>query len=111
MPAVRKAAHRMVKPRRNSPLQPSDMSALSAKRRKAIPHEFVLDALAYMSPRTHPMFGCIAIYVDDKIVLILRDKPNQPADNGVWLATTTSITKVFSASSPACDPSKYSGKT
>lgn len=35
------------------------------------------------------MFGCLAIYVDDKIVLILRDKPNQPADNGVWLATTT----------------------
>ncbi len=79
----------MVKPRSNSPLEPSDMSPLSAKRRKAIPHEFVLDALAYMSPRTHPMFGCLAIYVDDKIVLILRDKPNQPADNGVWLATTT----------------------
>jgi hypothetical protein len=35
------------------------------------------------------MFGCLAIYVDDKIVLILRDKPNQTADNGVWLATTT----------------------
>jgi hypothetical protein len=35
------------------------------------------------------MFGCLAIYVDDKIVLILRDKPNQTTDNGVWLATTT----------------------
>ena len=34
------------------------------------------------------MFGCLAIYVQDKIVLILRDKPTQPADNGVWLATT-----------------------
>ena len=34
------------------------------------------------------MFGCTAIYVADKIVLILRDKPNQTADNGVWLATT-----------------------
>jgi len=34
------------------------------------------------------MFGCLAIYVHDKIVLILRDKPTQTADNGVWLATT-----------------------
>jgi hypothetical protein len=34
------------------------------------------------------MFGCLAIYVKDKIVLILRDKPKSPADNGVWLATT-----------------------
>jgi hypothetical protein len=34
------------------------------------------------------MFGCTAIYVDDKIVLILRDKPDHAADNGVWLATT-----------------------
>jgi hypothetical protein len=34
------------------------------------------------------MFGCLAVYVADKIVLILRDKPSQSADNGVWLATT-----------------------
>ena len=34
------------------------------------------------------MFGCLAVYVDDKIVLILRDKPSVSVDNGVWLATT-----------------------
>ena len=34
------------------------------------------------------MFGCVAVYVEEKIVLILRDKPGQTADNGVWLATT-----------------------
>ena len=34
------------------------------------------------------MFGCLAIYVKGKIVLILRDKPKSTADNGVWLATT-----------------------
>jgi len=58
------------------------------KKRKAIPHEFVLDALASVSPRTNPMFGCLAVYVLEKIVLILRDRPTAPADNGVWLATT-----------------------
>ena len=68
---------------------------LGVKPRKPVPHEFVLDALAPLSPRTRPMFGCLAIYVADKIVLILRDKdktedkPGQAADNGVWLATTS----------------------
>jgi hypothetical protein len=34
------------------------------------------------------MFGCLAVYVEDRIMLILRDKREGPADNGVWLATT-----------------------
>jgi hypothetical protein len=58
------------------------------KPRKAVPYEFVLDALSSLSPRTNPMFGCLAVYVGPKIVLILRDKPAPQADNGVWLATT-----------------------
>lgn len=33
------------------------------------------------------MFGCLAVYVREKIVLILREKPGG-ADNGVWLATS-----------------------
>ena len=60
----------------------------SGKQRKSIPHEFVLDALAPLSPRTNPMFGCLAVYVREKIVLILRDRPTATPDNGVWLATT-----------------------
>jgi hypothetical protein len=56
--------------------------------RKPVPHEFVLDALASLAPRTNPMFGCLAVYVGEKIVLILREKPTYPDDNGVWLATT-----------------------
>lgn len=53
-----------------------------------MPHEFVLDEIASLSPTTRPMFGCLAVYVEDKIVLILRDKRDPSADNGVWLATT-----------------------
>jgi hypothetical protein len=60
---------------------------LPIKQRKPVPHEFVLDALAPLSPYTRPMFGCLAVYVEDRIVLILRDKREQTADNGVWLAT------------------------
>jgi hypothetical protein len=64
-----------------------DASSLP-KQRKPIPHAFVLDAISALSPYTRPLFGCLAIYVKDKIVLILRDKPKRTADNGVWLATT-----------------------
>ena len=67
---------------------PPDDTLLSVKQRKAVPHRFVLDAIAELSPTTRPMFGCLAVYVARKIVLILRDKPTATADNGVWLATT-----------------------
>ena len=63
-------------------------ASMLPKQRKPVPHPFVLDAISPLSPYTRPMFGCLAIYVKDKIVLILRDKPKSPADNGVWLATT-----------------------
>ncbi|HEY4932152.1 MAG TPA: hypothetical protein VII23_11320 [Terriglobales bacterium] len=75
-------------PRRNPPTPSDEDPRFASKRRKAIPYEFVLDAIAALSPRTNPMFGCLAIYVEDKIVLILREKPHPSADNGVWLATT-----------------------
>lgn len=53
-----------------------------------VPHAFVLDAIASVSPETRPMFGCLAVYVKDKIVFILRDRHDAVADNGVWLATS-----------------------
>jgi hypothetical protein len=60
----------------------------AVKARRRVPFEFVLEAIAELSPRTNPMFGCLAVYVGAKIVLILRDRPTGTADNGVWLATT-----------------------
>src|SRR5271167_210331 len=78
----------MSKPRRNMSFLSLDDSVFAAKQRKVVPHGFVLDAIAPLSPRTRPMFGCLAVYVEDKIVLILRDKRDETADNGVWLATT-----------------------
>ena len=60
----------------------------AAKRRKILPYEFVLDALAPLAPTTRPMFGCLAVYVEEQIVLILRDRQDSREDNGVWLATS-----------------------
>jgi hypothetical protein len=77
----------MAKSRRNPRFLPMDDS-LPLKQRKPVPHAFVLEALAPLSPYTRPMFGCLAVYVKDKIALILRDQPTNTSDNGVWLATT-----------------------
>jgi len=74
--------------RRKTPCLPPGDADFAIKQRKTVPHEFVLDAMAALSPRIRPMFGCLAVYVADKIVLILRDKRDATADNGVWLATT-----------------------
>ena len=74
--------------RRNSPSRKLDDALFTVQPRKAVPHEFVLDAIAAVSPETRSLFGCLAVYVADKIVLALRDRPNVPLDNGVWLATT-----------------------
>lgn len=41
-----------------------------------------------MAPRVNPMFGCHAVYVEEKIVLILRERESAPESNGVWLCTT-----------------------
>ncbi|HYL94201.1 MAG TPA: hypothetical protein VET69_00255 [Terriglobales bacterium] len=77
----------MPKRRRNASDLPLQNALFTAKQRKKIPHEFVLEALAPLSPRTNPMFGCLAAYVGEKIIVILRDKGEKTADNGVWLAT------------------------
>ncbi|HYW44801.1 MAG TPA: hypothetical protein VE959_18200 [Bryobacteraceae bacterium] len=78
----------MPAPRRKAVSRPLDDALLGVTRRKAVPHEFVLDAIAALSPTTRSMFGCLAVYVGEKIVLILRDRRDATADNGVWLATT-----------------------
>jgi hypothetical protein len=78
----------MSKAGRITPFPPPGDAFFGVKPRKPVPHPFVLDAITALSPTTRPMFGCLAVYVADKIVLILRDRRDQTADNGVWLATT-----------------------
>ena len=78
----------MATPRTNKPSRRLEHPFGLVKPRKTVPHMFVLDALAELEPRTNPMFGCLAVYVGEKIVLVLRDKTPPDSDNGVWLATT-----------------------
>ncbi len=64
-----------------------DEALFAAARSKPVPFDFVLAELDAVGPTTRPLFGCTAVYVDDKIVFALRDRPSHPRDNGVWVAT------------------------
>lgn len=77
--------------------------ALFASRqpRKALPFDFVLTELEELGPFTRPMFGCHAVYVEDKIVFILRDKSNPREDDGVWVATTVEHHRVLKRDLPS----------
>jgi hypothetical protein len=59
-----------------------------AMSKKQIPFDFVLEAIESRAPYTKPMFGAVGVYVDEKIVFILREREKHTEDNGVWLATT-----------------------
>ncbi len=73
---------------RKSKLGGKDDGFLHIKPRQAVPHEFVIEALDAVAPVTRAMFSCVAVYVGEKIVFALRDRPNAADDNGVWLATS-----------------------
>lgn len=80
--------HRVVKKAKRSRVRrPQPEGVLAGQTRRSAPFEFVLDALTPVAPTTRLMFGCVAVYVGEQIVLILRDRKDYPADNGVWLAT------------------------
>jgi hypothetical protein len=83
-----RAAHREVPKHLVWSLQMSraipDIFREKPKSKRPVAHEFVLDALATRSPSTRPMFGCTAVYVDERVVFILRKRGD--ADDGVWVA-------------------------
>jgi hypothetical protein len=58
------------------------------KKPSSVAFNFVIEQLHQLQPQIKPMFGCHALYVENKIVLMLRKKENNTDDNGVWIATT-----------------------
>lgn len=64
-----------------------ELSQIEAMK-KAAPFEFVFDELEGLPVTTKPMFGCLGMYVGNKIVFIQRMKQRPPVDDGLWVATT-----------------------
>jgi hypothetical protein len=67
---------------------------------RRIPYEFLFDHLATVDFSVKPMFGHHAVYVRDRIVLFLIDRPKEP-DNGVCLATTAATIPSLCAEFPS----------
>lgn len=54
-----------------------------------IPFPFLLDELYPFEPVIKPMFGCYALYREEKILLIVREKKDHTDANGIWIATSS----------------------
>ena len=76
--------------------------------RKNIPFNFVLDYLLQLEVIVKPMFGMFAIYVGEKIMLILRQRKNFKDTNGIWIATNKENHKSLKKDLPSlCSISTY----
>lgn len=58
------------------------------KPKVSVAFEFVVEMLDRLNPKVRPMFGCHAVYIGEKIVLVLRKKETNKTDNGIFIATT-----------------------
>jgi hypothetical protein len=56
--------------------------------KKPLPFNFVFEYLLPKEPLVKPMFGCHALYLGKKIVIILRKRGTHTGMNGVWFATS-----------------------
>lgn len=61
------------------------MTGVSTKRQTSF--QFVLDELLPIRPAIRQMFGFTYVYLDEKLLLSLRESVKQPQYNGVWLYT------------------------
>jgi len=59
----------------------------AAKTREPFP--FVLEELSAIRPTIKHWFGFTSVYLDEKLLCLLRDSAKQPNSNGIWLYTTT----------------------
>jgi hypothetical protein len=62
-----------------------------AKPKPKLPHAFVLEALAPLSPEVRRMFSGFAVYIGDRLLMMLRDHAKYPHDNGIWLVLSEGI--------------------
>src|SRR4051794_30225098 len=61
-----------------------DPYAPAERPKRAVAYPFVLDLLSTLETSTRAMFGATAVYLDERVLFILRQKGDQ--DDGMWLA-------------------------
>src|SRR5580692_13044416 len=53
---------------------------------REIPFDFILDYLLPIETEIRPFFGMFSIYSGQKLLLMLRNRKNEPEMNGIWIA-------------------------
>ncbi|HEV2479202.1 MAG TPA: hypothetical protein VGS79_06050 [Puia sp.] len=66
-----------------------------------IPFDFILDYLVRIETTIKPFFGMFSIYAGQKLLLILRDRKNEPELNGIWVPTSKEGLESLQAGLPA----------
>ena len=56
------------------------------------------------------MFGALAVYVGEQIVLLLRERKTDPGANGVWVAIPNEYQESLAADFPHARPVRIMGK-
>ena len=51
------------------------------------PFDFIFDYLLRIELEVTPFFGMFAVRSRGKLLLLLRDRTNEPEMNGIWIAT------------------------
>jgi hypothetical protein len=51
------------------------------------PFDFIFDYLLPIETEVQPFFGMFAVRSRGKLLLLLRDRKNEPEKNGIWIAT------------------------
>jgi hypothetical protein len=88
---------------------PVDPFAPAPRRARAVPFDFVLEHISALHPVTRPMFGCTAVYLDERIVFVLRQKGGE--DDGVWVAYERDAEAQVRALLPTLEPIVILGST
>ncbi len=52
-----------------------------------VPYSFILSFFFPVRPVIKKMLGCYGLFVNKKLVVLLRERDNQPEFNGVFIAT------------------------
>lgn len=52
-----------------------------------VPYDFILAYLYPVRPRIKKMLGCYGLIKDEILLVLLRDRENQPEFNGIFVAT------------------------
>jgi hypothetical protein len=55
------------------------------------PHPFVLEAISSLNPEVRRLFSGFAVYVGNRIFMVLRDHAKCPRDNGMWLVLSEGV--------------------